>query len=170
MKDRIVTFIENKGISAAEFADQIGIQRSSLSHVLNGRNNPGFSFIQKILTTYPQINSRWLITGEGNMLNDNIQTEATINPQPSLFDSQQVIKTVQPKVTEKMAPNQDFQAQEQSPNKEQTSPELEVQVTKTVDNIRPDIPQLIEKKATKTIKRVLIFYDDHTFDDYRPSE
>jgi transcriptional regulator with XRE-family HTH domain len=73
MKDRIVTFIENKGFLPAEFADQIGIQRSSLSHVLNGRNNPGFSFIQKILTTYPQINSRWLITGEGNMLNDNIQ-------------------------------------------------------------------------------------------------
>jgi hypothetical protein len=80
-----------------------------------------------------------------------------------------VIKTVHPKVTEKMAPNQTFNPRLQSPIKEQTSPELEVQVTKTVDNIRLTYHNS-EKKATKTIKRVLIFYDDHTFDDYRPSE
>lgn len=67
MKDRILKFIDSEKLTAAEFADKIGVQRSNVSHVLNGRNNPGFGFIQKVLESFPSINSRWLITGEGDM-------------------------------------------------------------------------------------------------------
>ena len=48
MKDRITEFLASEGISPAEFADKIGVQRSSVSHVLNGRNYPSASFIQKM--------------------------------------------------------------------------------------------------------------------------
>lgn len=170
MKDRIVTFIESEGITPAEFADQIGIQRSSLSHVLNGRNNPGFSFIQKILTTYPKINSRWLITGDGNMLNDNEQSKPIKAHQRDLFDSKPESKTVHPPTIEKKEEIQSIHVSEPSISTKQTNTPIVDQTAKAVDNIQPDLPQLTEKKATKTIKRVLIFYDDHTFDDYRPSE
>ena len=67
MKDRILQFLTSEKISPAEFADKIGVQRSSMSHILNGRNYPSASFIQKMLQAYPLVNSRWLMIGEGQM-------------------------------------------------------------------------------------------------------
>ncbi|MEI6274656.1 MAG: helix-turn-helix transcriptional regulator [Prolixibacteraceae bacterium] len=67
MKDRIVKFLESEKISPAEFADKIGVQRSSMSHILNGRNFPSAAFIQKMLQAYPLVNPRWLMIGEGTM-------------------------------------------------------------------------------------------------------
>ena len=85
MKDRILKFIDSEKLTAAEFADKIGVQRSNVSHVLNGRNNPGFGFIQKVLESFPSINSRWLITGEGDMyLNKKGGADSL---QPSLFST-----------------------------------------------------------------------------------
>jgi transcriptional regulator with XRE-family HTH domain len=170
MKDRIVTFIENERITPAEFADQIGIQRSSLSHVLNGRNNPGFSFIQKILTTFPQINSRWLITGEGNMLNADIETEKPKLNQPSLFDAQITDQSIVSETPKKPEPTPiQTPIQIEAPQKQPAFQNEESSV-KTVDKVALPIAQIAEKQNIKSIKRVLIFYDDHTFDDYRPSE
>ncbi len=67
MKERILQFLTSEKISPAEFADKIGVQRSSMSHILNGRNYPSASFIQKMLQAYPLVNSRWLMIGEGSM-------------------------------------------------------------------------------------------------------
>ncbi len=72
MKDRILQFLESEKISPAEFADKIGVQRSSMSHILNGRNYPSASFIQKMLQAYPLVNSRWLMIGDG-MMNEGSQ-------------------------------------------------------------------------------------------------
>lgn len=65
MKDRITSFIDSKGLTQAEFAEHINVQRSSVSHIISGRNKPGFQFINSILLAYPDLNARWLITGEG---------------------------------------------------------------------------------------------------------
>jgi len=67
MKERILQFMQNEQLSSTQFADNIGVQRSSVSHILSGRNNPSFDFIRKILLTYPQIRAEWLILGEGGM-------------------------------------------------------------------------------------------------------
>jgi transcriptional regulator with XRE-family HTH domain len=67
MKDRLLKFLNKEQLSHARFAEIIGVQPSSISHILSGRNNPGFEFIQKILTNYPQLNAEWLILGKGNM-------------------------------------------------------------------------------------------------------
>jgi len=55
-------------LNSTRLADEIGVQRSSISHILSGRNKPSFSFIEKLLKNYPHINPRWLIIGEGNIL------------------------------------------------------------------------------------------------------
>ncbi len=68
MKDRIQHLIEYKEISAGDLAGILGVQRSNISHILNGRNNPGAVFIEKLLKAFPDVNARWLITGEGPML------------------------------------------------------------------------------------------------------
>jgi hypothetical protein len=68
MKERINDILKHLRINASQFADEIGVQRASVSHVLSDRNKPGFDFIQKILATYPSISAEWLITGQGEML------------------------------------------------------------------------------------------------------
>ena len=72
MKDRIKKFIEAKGISAGELATVLDVQRSNISHILNGRNKPGASFIEKLLLKYPDLNARWLLTGEGSMFSEGV--------------------------------------------------------------------------------------------------
>ncbi len=71
MLDRISNLLKAKGLSSARFADSIGVQRSSVSHVLSGRNKPSLDFILKILKKYQEINPDWLLTGTGNMLRDD---------------------------------------------------------------------------------------------------
>lgn len=51
-------------LTAASFADRIGVQRSNVSHVLNGRNKPGYEFIVKVIKAFPNVSSHWLLTGE----------------------------------------------------------------------------------------------------------
>jgi len=67
MRDRILHFLTQEDISSAKFADEIGVQRSSVSHILSGRNNPSFDFIQKILRRFELLNAEWLILGRGEM-------------------------------------------------------------------------------------------------------
>jgi transcriptional regulator with XRE-family HTH domain len=68
MKERLKEFMIHKAVSASELADKIGVQRSSISHILTGRNLPGSQFIEKLLNTYPELDAGWLITGKGKML------------------------------------------------------------------------------------------------------
>lgn len=68
MKDRIKNYMEYKGISAGELATLLEVQRSNISHILNGRNMPGASFIEKFLISFPDLDARWLLTGMGEMI------------------------------------------------------------------------------------------------------
>lgn len=63
--------MEYKEISAGELANLLEVQRSNISHVLNGRNMPGALFIEKLLVNFPDLNARWLLTGFGEMIMDN---------------------------------------------------------------------------------------------------
>lgn len=89
MKDRIKEFIEHKGISAGELATRLDVQRSNISHILNGRNKPGAALIEKLLMVFPDLNARWLLTGEGNMIDKDIKgietfvTKPVSEPQPN---------------------------------------------------------------------------------------
>ena len=67
MVSRIKKLMEEKNISSAQFADEIEVQRSSLSHVLSGRNKPSLDFMMKIKKRYPEISLDWLLLGKGNM-------------------------------------------------------------------------------------------------------
>ena len=68
MIDRIQLILKSKNLSPSQFADEIQVQRSSISHILSGRNKPSLDFIMKILSTYPEVNSDWLIFGKGQMV------------------------------------------------------------------------------------------------------
>jgi transcriptional regulator with XRE-family HTH domain len=67
MLDRIKHLIEFKKLTATQFSEEIGIQRSSLSHVLSGRNKPSLDFMLKIKDRFPEVSLNWLLLGEGEM-------------------------------------------------------------------------------------------------------
>ena len=62
---RLERIIKYYGFSASSFAEKIGVQRSSISHILSGRNNPSLEFIMKMLSSFPEIDLYWLLNGKG---------------------------------------------------------------------------------------------------------
>jgi len=72
MKDRIAQIIDYKALTPSKFADIIGIQRSRISHIMSGRNNPSIDVVTKIVSKFPEIDLKWLMTGEGEMLSSDI--------------------------------------------------------------------------------------------------
>lgn len=70
MKDRFKTLLDQLNLSPSEFADRIGVQRSSISHILSGRNKPSIDFLEKILNVFPDIDTTWLVTGRIKSPND----------------------------------------------------------------------------------------------------
>lgn len=72
--ERLQYIMKLNNLSAAAFADKIEVQRSSISHILSGRNKPSLEFIQKVLAAFPKVSSDWLLTGN-TATNENIPTD-----------------------------------------------------------------------------------------------
>ena len=81
MITRINKVMEAKKLSPTQFAAAINIQRSTLSHILSGRNNPSLDFIIKVVETFPDINLDWLARGVGDMYKAKTSTEKPDNTQ-----------------------------------------------------------------------------------------
>ena len=65
--ERIGKIIEENNLSASSFAKTIGVQRSSISHILSGRNNPSLDLLLKIHNAFNYISLEWLILGDNSM-------------------------------------------------------------------------------------------------------
>jgi transcriptional regulator with XRE-family HTH domain len=64
---RLEEILKQYHLTAAEFADKLGVQKSSISHLLSGRNKPSFAFLSKLGKAFPEINLTWFITGDGDI-------------------------------------------------------------------------------------------------------
>jgi transcriptional regulator with XRE-family HTH domain len=135
MKDRIQKILQDYSISSTKLADKLNVQRSSISHILSGRNKPGYEFIQKLLKNYPEINARWLILGKGSMyVNDN---------QPTLPFSESTGSTTPREKDIRSEPHTEYQIRNSQEGK-------------------------LSKQ--KKIKKIVMFFDDHSFEEYYPNE
>jgi transcriptional regulator with XRE-family HTH domain len=63
---RLKKVIDYYGLSASAFADKLSVQRSSISHILSGRNKPSLEFVMKILNSFPEVELYWLLNGKGS--------------------------------------------------------------------------------------------------------
>ncbi len=79
---RLQIIMEYYDISAAAFADAIQVGRSSISHILSGRNKPSLDFVLKIVETYPQVELYWLLNGKGSFPPSASQQDIKISPPP----------------------------------------------------------------------------------------
>ncbi|WP_343586832.1 helix-turn-helix transcriptional regulator [Flavobacterium sp.] len=71
---RLETVLDYYGLNASAFADKIGVQRSSMSHLLSGRNKPSLDFVMKILEVFPDVDLYWILIGRGVFPKSNEQT------------------------------------------------------------------------------------------------
>ncbi len=75
---RLQKVIDYYGESASSFAEKIGVQRSSISHILSGRNKPSLEFVLKILSSFPEVELYWLLNGKGNFPSLEKETDTHI--------------------------------------------------------------------------------------------
>ncbi len=156
MQNRLQQFLQAENITPARFADQIGIQRSGVSHILSGRNKPGFDFIEKMLRCYPSLNAEWIITGKGKMYKE-IRTA-------SLFDE----ASATPPATTLTAPSAQIAAPIVSADQDSEESATE-NLTEKQDLNTIDINKYsAESKQSVKIAKVVLFYSDNTFIEYSP--
>ena len=142
MIERIKQLMEAKNLSSTQFADGIEVPRAIVSHILSGRNKPSLDVVVKILDAHRDVSMDWLLLGEGEMLKKLAANAVTTNAPEALRE-------------EKAAPAKEAAVEEE--------PVEKVQKSKKVETEKP-----LAKQSSKTIERIIIFYDDKTFDTYSP--
>ncbi len=59
-------------LTASSFAEKIQVQRSSISHILSGRNKPSLEFVMKIVKEFDEVELYWLLNGKGSFPKSNL--------------------------------------------------------------------------------------------------
>ena len=80
---RLKIIIDYYETSAASLAEKIDVQRSSISHILSGRNKPSLDFVLKVLKAFPEVELYWLLNGVGEFPKES----KLVEPTPTLFSS-----------------------------------------------------------------------------------
>lgn len=88
---RLEKILDYYNLSASSFADKIGVQRSSISHLLSGRNKPSLDFILKILDVFPEIDLYWILNGKGSFPKNNEEYNIAYPPTLSDTDEKQPV-------------------------------------------------------------------------------
>ncbi|WP_353145947.1 helix-turn-helix transcriptional regulator [Chryseobacterium sp.] len=180
LNERISKVIEYSNFTPSEFADEIDVQRSSISHITSGRNKPSLEFIIKIKSRFPEILWDWLITGEGVMLKSELPETVTIpanyteegeerlkstTPLPDLFTMMNDDDEFGTDETEAETPQQSsgesfIPHRDKAPEKISDSQPL----GNSADEI---ISQAIGNQQNK-IKRIVLFYENGKFESFEP--
>ena len=183
MKDRLQAIINLEKISAAQLAALLGIQRSTLSNILGGRNNPSFEVIQGLLTKLPNLNIEWFLKGEGkpyknpdrNFRGEAIQGSASeeISDYPDapaenssdLFGFEQGVKSEDEEIQIKQTP------QFSQPPVTESKTEVIKDKVKTLQNIisSKKEPYLHAGTHASSVKEIILLYENGTFEIYNSS-
>lgn len=85
---RLEIILDYYSLNASSFADKIGVQRSSMSHLLSGRNKPSLDFILKIIDFFPDVDLYWILNGSGVFPKNALTSkDPNANPTVSNFDT-----------------------------------------------------------------------------------
>lgn len=141
MNQRLQQFLSAESLSQAEFAESIGVARASISHILAGRNKPGYEFFNSVAKRYPALNIDWFVTGRGKMY------------KTAMDDAREAVST-QPA---EGAPVLLFDDEPNRPDHVNTP-------AKTASNTFEKHKQSIDNK--RIINKIVVFYSDGTFDEY----
>lgn len=145
INDKIKQVLTIKQLSPSQLADDIGVQRSSISHILSGRNRPSLDIIQKIVRCYADLSYEWFLEDDSQLSIPDQRDERLEPVKPTASSS--INRT-------------------SAWSKEPAS--VQSIVEKPLN--RPFVPEKELPSATdKQIDRILIFYTDGTFREYKPA-
>lgn len=148
LSDKIKQIMAEKSLSPSHFADAIGVQRSSISHILAGRNKPSFEIIQKIIKKFPDVGFDWL-------MNDEIPPSFV----SEIPQAKRGAKSTTPKPLAQPLPKP-----QESVLSESVKKKLFDSTTVHQNLMANEIFVNPEKK----VERILIFFSDQTFSEYKP--
>lgn len=140
LNEKIKQILIEKNISPSLFADEIGIQRSSISHILAGRNKPSLDIVQKIIRRFPEIGLNWIMDDESLPADQNEYLERQAS----------------------YAPVHDRKAQ--YPTASDSTRKYNHNTTRTRENVAVNETA---SRQDKSVERILIFYNDGTFQEFR---
>ena len=149
MKNRINQILQKEGVTATLFAEKIGISPASLSHILNGRNEPSLAVVTKIHESCG-VNLEWLIFGRGEMEISNEAKEDDRNVS-SLPDEISLFSPIP----------QGF-----SENRKEIEPKTPYFATK--EPVKEEV-RYVEKPERK-ITEIRIFFDNCTYETFHPNK
>ncbi len=160
-KDKIDKIMQEFNLNSAQFAVEIGIQGSTLSHILNGRNRPSLDVLKKIMGRFTSINPEWLILDKEPMFRQEKNSQT-----PTLFDSidenNKESDIYEQKVVHKTsAQSGAIQRENVNTIEKPTNTELPKQ----------DEPQMnfnLLPAVSKTPVKIIVYYDDNTFQEFHP--
>ena len=147
MRERILEFLKSENKSSALLAAEIGVQPSSISHILSGRNNPSLDFVLKMLGKYDYLSADWLLFGKGSMYS-GAGDEKFSDIEMSLFRESQ---------TRGGETNDNYAIEENIPGKRSSEAERPGKIVEFV-------------KQGKGCNRIVCFYQDNTFREYFPGD
>ena len=154
IKDRIRMIMEREKVPPRVFAETIGVQQSTLSHILNDRNKPSLEVVMKVHQTYSYVNLEWLLYGKGEML-ASAESASLVSSngdyQPSLFDENSLFTPERPASPEYRKEN-----------------EVKTPLYSPKEIVREEI-KYVEVPAKK-ITEIRIFFDDNTYETFRPEK
>lgn len=158
IKERILLLMNAQGMNPTQFADEIEVQRSSISHILSGRNNPSLDIVTKILKRFKEVDSNWLILGQGSLVSS--KNEINIDKSPSLFDEEEILQKIE------NSSNNEYILEIEERIKDLESI---IKVSEKKD-ITHNIIQGIDQETkhivnTREVKKIIIFYNDNTFEE-----
>lgn len=143
---RLEIILDYYSLSASGFADKIGVQRSSLSHLLSGRNKPSLDFILKIIEIFPEVDLYWILNGKGNF------PKSDENLIPGIEK-----KSITPNPIFETKTNEDLFSEIEKPISENLNSKNE--------NI---ISESYKIPKNQNVERIVIFYTNGTFSEYLP--
>lgn len=143
---RLEYLMDYNALNASAFADKIGVQRSSISHLLSGRNKPSLDFILKILEVFPEVNLYWILEGKQEFLK-----------------SDQKNKTELKEKTIELPPTK---VEEEKKIDENLFSELNIYNEKENDVLSTTVQTKKIIAADSDIYKIVIFYNDGTFNDF----
>lgn len=85
---RLETILDYYSLTASSFADKISVQRSSMSHLLSGRNKPSLDFILKLVEEFPEVTFEWILNGNGSFPKEDF-----VAPTLSKIESEKITET-----------------------------------------------------------------------------
>lgn len=176
LNERISKVIEYSKLSSSEFADEIDVQRSSISHITSGRNKPSLEFIIKIKSRFPEILWDWLVNGDGEMLKSELPETEVIKVEEN--SEEKTKPTSLPDLFTMINEDEDFGSEEEKTKEipvvqksvisHQSKAEEKISDSQRLEKSNEEIiSKAIENQSNK-IKRIVLFYENGKFESFEP--